>query len=144
MRHGQGIMRYPQGYYYKGEFSEDLRSGIGLIIYKTDFFFQGTFFKDSNEGPGILVRKNLLSTDKDSKFERPDSPTDIFKSKNNDGYRIKKEIGLIDEFIHFRNLPLDITDLIFVTLTSEQLENRIINPHPKIESGSFRAGKLQG
>ncbi|CAG9331540.1 unnamed protein product [Blepharisma stoltei] len=144
MRHGEGTIKYQQGYFYRGPWKEDHRSGIGLITYKTEFFFEGLFINDSTEGKGVLVKKDIFGFNKNKNTDAPDSPSNIFRSSSNYSYNRKSELGHIDEFKLFKLLSLDMWDTIFVTLTSEQLDSRINFPHPTIESGIFRAGKLFG
>ena len=55
LRHGQGILKFPNGEYYKGAFRSDERSGNGVCYFnKTGVIYKGEWREDMMNGHGIL------------------------------------------------------------------------------------------
>lgn len=53
MRHGQGMMVYPDGSRYKGTFIEGQRSGLGLFLYSNMDTYDGEWLNNVKHGQGV-------------------------------------------------------------------------------------------
>ena len=137
-RSGYGKIEYINGGSYHGSWDNDQKSGRGIITYKADVFYEGIFAGDYTDGPGVLVRKDTFNPDAPEK--RPSTSDALFKSNN--GCIDKLEFfNDISEFPHFKTLPLDSTDLIFITLSTKSSHfylNKTLSP------GKFVSGRLIG
>ena len=55
MKHGQGVMNYPNGDQYEGEWANDLREGFGLQRFSKGDSYEGEWFRDKMHGKGLLL-----------------------------------------------------------------------------------------
>ena len=137
-RHGYGKMEYSNGGNYSGKWVNGQRQGLGVLTFKASMFFEGTFFGDFTDGPGVLVRKDLFHPDK----EKLKSETRSALFMKHEGVINKKTyFEDFSEFSHFKTLPLDGFDLVYITLKSKYLQPRL---NKVIPNGKFSAGRLTG
>lgn len=58
MIQGIGLMKYPNGNKYQGNFKDNLRHGYGVYTLKDESFYEGEWKNDKLDGPGSYTFKN--------------------------------------------------------------------------------------
>lgn len=59
--HGNGIMEWPGGRKYDGEFKDDMRDGYGKLITEDNKVFEGTWTKGKYLQDGSVIQDSNLN-----------------------------------------------------------------------------------
>ena len=87
MRHGSGIVKYPDNSTYRGEFARDLEHGHGVIHYTNGTSFDGRFRFGKRDGPGISIQTDgnaLREVIHDTKLHHYEKPLPKITEKEDD------------------------------------------------------------
>lgn len=146
-RHGDGILVYENDVKYAGKWKNDIREGSGRLELFDSWYFQGYFKNDSTEKTGVLIKRNalpdLLTTSSMPKIIPDDglnTASEVLHLISESS--IHSKVKFTDEFSMLSSLRLRDTDIIWITLPSQEIAMR--NLLTDTEPGRFLGGKLNG